>query len=147
MRLFFEDVHVGDEIPPLEKRPTTRQLVMYAGASDDYVPIHYDKDIAQAAGHRSVIVHGALKSAFLAQMLADWIGPAGRLVELEATYRGIDYPGDTLTCRGRVTGTRQVGARNLVDCEIRLENGAGETTTPGRATVALPSRRQATPGR
>jgi acyl dehydratase len=144
---FFEDVRVGDQLPALEKRPTTRQLVMYAGASDDYVPIHYDREIAQAAGHKSVIVHGALKSAFLAQMLTDWIGPAGRLVELEVSYRGIDYPGDTLTCRGRVTGMRQDGTRNLVECEIGLENGAGETTTPGRATVALPSRLQTTPRR
>ena len=139
-QLFFEDVRAGDEITPLEKRPTTRQLVMYAGASDDYVTIHYDKDAATAAGHRSVIVHGALKSAFLAQMLTDWAGPAGRLVELDVSYRGIDYPGDTLTCRGRVVATKREGPLNLVECEVRIENGAGEVTTPGRAVVALPSR-------
>jgi acyl dehydratase len=136
----FEDVEVGGEIPQLQKHPDTRQLVMYAGASDDYVQIHYDKDIAAAAGHRTVIVHGALKSAFIAQMLTDWIGAAGRLVALEVTYRGIDYPGDTLTCRGRVTAKRQEGDRNLVDCEVWLENGAGQVTTPGKATVAVPSR-------
>lgn len=137
--LLFEDVRAGDEIPRLQKQPTTRQLVMYAGASDDYVTIHYDKDAALAAGHRSVIVHGALKSAFIAQMLTDWIGPTGRIVELEVSYRGIDYPGDTLTCRGRVTATKQDGASNRVECEVWLESGAGQVTTPGKATVALPS--------
>lgn len=138
---YFEDVQVGDEVPPLQKRPDTRQLVMYAGASDDYVQIHYDKDLAAAAGHPSVIVHGALKSAFIAQMLTDWIGAAGRLVALEVSYRGIDYPGDTLTCRGRVTAKRQDGERNLVECEVWLENRAGQVTTPGKATVTIPSHR------
>lgn len=138
---YFEDVQVGDEVPPLQKRPDTRQLVMYAGASDDYVQIHYDKDLAAAAGHPSVIVHGALKSAFIAQMLTDWIGAAGRLVALEVSYRGIDYPGDTLTCRGRVTAKRRDGERNLVECEVWLENRAGQVTTPGKATVTIPSHR------
>lgn len=137
--LCYEDVAAGDEIPPLEKRPTTQQLVMYAGASDDYTPIHYDKDLAARAGHKKVIVHGALKSAFLAQLLTDWIGPHGRITELSVSYRGIDYAGDTLTCRGKVTGKRVEDGENLVECEIWLENGEGQVTTPGLATVALPN--------
>ncbi len=138
--LCYEDVAVGDELPPLEKHPTTQQLVMYAGASDDYTPIHYDKDVAASAGHENVIVHGALKSAFLAQLVTDWIGAEGRLTALSISYRAIDYPGDTLTCRGRVTEKRVDKGANLVDCEIWLENGEGEVTTPGTATVALPPR-------
>ena len=139
--LFVEDVSVGDELPALEKHPTTRQLVMYAGASDDYTPIHYDKELAAEAGHDSVIVHGALKSAFLAQLVTDWIGPSGKLRELSVSYRAIDFPRDTLTCKGRVTGMRVEGGEHLVECDIWLENGKGETTTPGRAVVSLPSRK------
>jgi hypothetical protein len=30
--------------------------------------------------------------------------------------------------------------QHFVDCEIWLENGEGEKTTPGSATVILPSR-------
>ncbi len=37
---FLEDISVGDEIPPLTKSGTTRQLVMYAGASGDFKEIH-----------------------------------------------------------------------------------------------------------
>lgn len=138
--LFVEDVSVGDELPALEKHPSTRQLVMYAGASDDYTPIHYDKDLAVEAGLDSVIVHGALKSAFLAQLVTDWIGPSGRLRELSVSYRAFDIPGDTLTCKGRVTGTRVDHGEHVVECDVWLENGKGDTTTPGRAVVSLPSR-------
>ena len=45
-QLFFEDIEVDGEIGLLVKEPTTRQLVMWAGASGDYNPIHYDKDFA-----------------------------------------------------------------------------------------------------
>ena len=52
----YEDVTVGEELPPLTVEPDTRQLVMYAGAAGDFVPIHYDKDVAQRAGHDRVII-------------------------------------------------------------------------------------------
>jgi hypothetical protein len=32
------------------------------------------------------------------------------------------------------------GTLHLVDCKISLENGKGEITTSGRATVILPSK-------
>ena len=136
--LWFEDVSEGDRLPPLTRTVDTRQLAMYAGASGDFVPIHYDKDVAAGAGHPKVIVHGALKSAFIAQMIGEWMGDTGRLVELAVQYRGIDYPGEPLTCRGRVTGTRLENGAGYVDLEVSLENGRGEVTTPGTAVVALP---------
>ena len=138
--LRYEDVTAGDEIPPLVKCPDTRQLVMYAGASDDYTPIHYDKDLAAEAGHRSVIVHGALKSAFLAQMLTDWIGEPGRIDELSVSYRAVDYAGDPLTCRGRVREKRIEDGRYLVSCDVWIENAGGAVTTPGSAVASLPSK-------
>ena len=139
-RLWYDDVSEGDTLPPLVKRPDTRQLVMYAGASGDFVPIHYDKDVAQAAGHDRVIIHGALKSAWLAEMVTKWIGHSGRLLKLSVQYRGIDYPGDTLTCRGRVTAKRVEDGVGVVELEITLENGDGQVTTPGTAVAELPVR-------
>ena len=68
-QLWFEDVAVGDELPELAKKPDTRQLAMYAGASQDFVAIHYDLNIATEAGHPTVIVHGAHKSAWLAELV------------------------------------------------------------------------------
>lgn len=138
--LRYEDLAVGDEIPSLVKCPDTRQLVMYAGAADDYTPIHYDKDLAAKAGHRSVIVHGALKSAFLAQMLTDWIGETGWITELAVSYRAVDYAGDRLTCRGRVREKSVEDGRYLVSCDVWIENAAGAVTTPGTAMVSLPSK-------
>ena len=75
--IYFEDVEVGTEIGPLEKNPTTQQLVKYAGASGDFYQIHYDKDFALANKLPGVILHGALKNAFLGQLLTDFAGNHG----------------------------------------------------------------------
>ena len=138
--LYWEDVEEGTEVSPLEKHPTTQQLVMYAGASGDFYQIHYDDDFAKNNGLPGVIIHGALKNAFLGQLMTDWIGERGTLRKLSCQYRGMDVPGDTLTGKGTVTRKYQEGGQNLVDCDIWLENGKGEKTTPGTATVQLPSR-------
>jgi hypothetical protein len=43
-------------------------------------------------------------------------------------------------CKGKVIKKYIEGGKHLVDCEIWLENAQGEKTTPGSATVMLPSR-------
>jgi acyl dehydratase len=137
---YFEDVEVGSEIGPLQKDPTTQQLVKYAGASGDFYQIHYDKDFALGNKLPGVILHGALKNAFLGQLATDFAGEQGWLRKLSVQYRGMDQPGTKVICRGKVTKKYSDAGHPAVDCEIWLENSKGEKTTPGSATVYLPSR-------
>jgi len=139
-QVYYEDVTEGMELPVLVKEPTTQQLVKYAGASGDYYQIHYDKDYAAGNGLDGVIIHGALKNAFLGHLMTQWMGPLGVLKRLSCQYRGMDVPGQTITGKGTVTRKYQEGGQNLVDCDIWLENPEGQKTTPGTATVVLPSR-------
>ncbi len=139
-QLQWQDVEEGMDIPTLVKNPTTRQLVQYAGASGDFYEIHYDKDFAIGNNLPGPILHGALKNAFLGQLMTDWIGEAGTLRRLACQYRGMDEPGKPLYCKGRVTRKYVEEGRHLVDCDIWVEDSDGKTTTPGSATVELPSR-------
>ena len=139
-QLFFEDVREGMELPVLEKNPTTQQLVRYAGASGDYYQIHYDQEFARANGLPNVILHGALKNAFLGHLMTDWIGERGTLKKLSAQYRGMDTPGTPIYAKGVVTKRYDEAGEHMVECDIWLENETGEKTTPGTAVVSLPSR-------
>ncbi len=139
-QVYWEDVSEGMDLPSLVKHPTTRQLVQYAGASGDYYEIHYDKDFAQGTGLDNVIIHGALKNAFLGQLVTQWMGPRGYLKRLGCQYRGMDTPGSPITAKGTVTRKYQEGGHHLVDCDIWLENSEAQKTTPGTATVSLPAR-------
>ena len=73
-QLYFEDVQEGTEVTPLAKNATTQQLVRWAGASGDFYQIHYDKDFALGNNLPGLIIHGALKSAWLGQLVGDWVG-------------------------------------------------------------------------
>ena len=139
-QLYFEDVEVGAEIPALVKHPTTRQLVKWAGASLDWVELHYDKDFAQKMGFPGVIIHGRLKTALLGQLLTDWIGEQGMVRKLTSSWRGTDFPGADLTCKGKVTSKYAKDKEHWVECEIWTENSKGDKTTLGEAIVILPSK-------
>ncbi len=139
-KLYYEDVVVGGEITTLAKQPTTRQLVMWAGASGDYNPIHYDKDFAQSRGLPGVVVHGQLAGCFLGQMVTDWIGEQGKLKKITLTYRGMNFPGETLSCKGTVTKKYVEDSQHFVVWSLWAENPKGEKTVTGTAIVTLPAR-------
>ena len=135
-QVYWEDIEVGSEIPPLVKEPDPQQLVKWAGASGDFYQIHYDKDFALGNNLPDIIVHGALKSAWLGQLLGDW--EKGEIKKYGCSYRGMDIPGDKLTCKGTVTNKYEAGGEHCVECDIWLENSKREKTTLGTAVVALP---------
>jgi len=138
--LYYEDVLVGDEITPLIKQPTTRQLVMWAGASGDYNEVHYDKDFAQSKGLPGVIVQGQLVCSFLGQLMTDWIREQGVLRKLTCSYRGMNFPGEALNCKGRVSKKYVEAEEHCVECSIWVENAKGEKTVSGMAVVILPAK-------
>ena len=132
-----DEVYAGAEIPPLVKHPSQVALFRYSAVTWNAHRIHYDRDYAGSEGYPNVLVQGHLHGAYLTQMLLDWIEPSGKLLRFQWSNRRPAYAGDTLTCRGRVTGVRHEGGVTLVDCEIWEENQHGEVCAPGTATVAL----------
>ena len=138
--LFYDDLEVGMQLPVLRKDPTTQQLVKYAGASGDYYQIHYDINFAKINGLPGVILHGALKNAFLGELITNCIGDKGTLKKLSCQYRGMDEPGTPIFCKGEVTKKHQSNNENLIECDIWMENADGVKTTPGTAIFSLPKR-------
>lgn len=139
--VYYDDLNVGDALPTLEKKPTTRQLVKYAGASGDYYEIHYDHYYAVNAGLKEgVIVHGLLTAGWMAQMLTDWLPSPTALKKFGVSYRAMARPGDTIRCQGTVIHKYDKDGEHLVDCEIYAENQRGEKCAVGNATVAIPKR-------
>jgi acyl dehydratase len=139
-QVYFEDIAEGSDITPLVKQPTTRQLVMWAGASGDYNPLHYDKDYAQSRGLSGVVVPGQLVCAFLGQLVTGWMGERGVLKKLSCSYKGMNYPGEAITCKGKVLKKLVEEGEYRVECNIWAENAQGEKTVTGSAVVILPAR-------
>ena len=128
-------------------------LVKWAGASGDFNPLHYDESFTRSTGSEETIrpiVHGALKRQWLLQLMTDWIGDDGELSKFSCRYRAVDYPrsmkttgepedGETWWCKGKITKKYVRDEQHCLDCEVWVENGKGEITTSGKATVILPA--------
>ncbi|UCE97320.1 MAG: acyl dehydratase [Dehalococcoidia bacterium] len=139
-QLYYEDVAEESRITRLVKQPTTTQLVMWAGASGDYNAIHYDKDYALKRGLPGVIVHGQLAGAFLGQMLTDWAGDKGNLKKLSLSYKGMNFPGEILICKGKIVKKYFEDNQYLITLKIWVENPRSEKTLTGMAVINLPSK-------
>jgi len=137
-QIFFEDIAEGDEIPELKKDPSTQQLVHWAAGSGDFYQIHYDTSFAQGTGLDDIIVHGALKHAWLGELLHNFAAPSGQVRRVACSYRGMDVPGQTYRLRGTVM--KKSDADRTVELAIWGENEDGSKTTPGTGVVVLPSR-------
>jgi acyl dehydratase len=139
--LSWDDVQEGQEIPPYTVKVGYMELNRFAGANDEYVPIHMDAEYAKnVAKLPDVIVMGNLKLAYLANALSDWIGDDGWIEKLAVDYRKMDVVNKSLSAKGKVTKKYQENGKSLVDLEVWIENEDGEVTTPGRATVSVPAR-------
>ena len=82
----------GDAAPDFSHTLTRTDLVMYAGASGDFNPMHHDEVAAQAAGLPSVFGHGMFTAGILGKALTDYVG-VGNLRELQGALHEADLAG------------------------------------------------------
>ena len=68
------------------------------------------------------------------------MGDAGVIKRVRTEMRRFNIMGDTTFCKGKVVRKYIKNNTGLIDIEIAAVNQRGEVTTPGIATVALPSR-------
>jgi acyl dehydratase len=136
----FEDVKEGDAIAPFVVEKLTRtDLVKYAGASGDFNPIHHDEEFARSAGNPTVFGHGMLTAGFVARCVTDFVG-IGNLRSYKVRFATRVWPGDTITCQGKVTRRYEQDGEGRIDGEVAAVNQKGETAVAGTFIAALPRR-------
>jgi acyl dehydratase len=116
---------------------TRTQLVMYAGASGDYNPLHTDEVFAtRVAGFPGVFAHGMLTMALTGKALTDWVGD-GRLRAFGVRFRGQVWPGDTLTTTVTVRALDEVDGEPVADLDVVTTNQGGDVVLSGTASARL----------
>jgi acyl dehydratase len=133
-RLKLDDVQVGDEAPVKTHTLTRTDLVMYAGASGDFNPMHTDEVTAKASGLPSVFGHGMFSMGLLGTALTDYVG-VGNLKSYKVRFTKQTWPDEELSTKIVVTATREVDGEKLVDLECSLANGDGEVKVAGEAVA------------
>jgi acyl dehydratase len=102
--------------------------------------VHWDAEWARRAGNPAIYDYGRMRETWLVHLCTDWMGDDAWLWKLDCQFRRFNYVGDTHWMRGRVTRRYESEAGPAVDLDVWGENQRGETTTPGHATILLPSR-------
>ena len=136
-QLYFEDVSEGDVGPSLSHLLTRTDLVMYAGASGDFNPMHTDEVKAKEAGLPSVFGHGMFSAGLLGTALTNFVG-VGTLRTYKVRFTKQTWPGEMLTTKVVVAQKRADSSEVVLTCE--LVNQDGEAKITGEAVATLPTR-------
>ncbi|MFO7280661.1 MAG: hypothetical protein C0P77_009680 [Thermoanaerobacterales bacterium] len=103
--------------------------------------VHWDPAFARRSGNPTTFDYGRMRETWLIHLCTDWMGDDAWLWKLDCEFRRFNYVGDTQWLRGTVVRKYLAeGGRPAVDLDLVAENQRGEVTTPGHATILLPSR-------
>ena len=134
MPLKASELKVGDTYTERLVEDLKRtQVVMYAGASGDYNPVHTDELFTtKVAGYPGVFAHGMLTMGMTGMMLTNYVGD-GRLTEFGVRFTNQVFPGDTLDSTATVTAINE----GLVDIEVSTINQQGVEVAKGSAQARI----------
>lgn len=138
MALTASELKVGDTRTAVLVDDLKRtQLVMYAGASGDYNPLHTDDLYTrEVAGYPGVFAHGMLTMGLTGKLLTDWVGD-GRLTKFGVRFVNQVWPGDTLTGTAEVAAVREEAGEHFVDLTLVTVNQRDVPVVTGTATARI----------
>jgi acyl dehydratase len=138
MALSASKLQVGDTRSEVLVEDLKRtQIVMYAGASGDYNPVHTDEVFTtKVAGYPSVFAHGMLTMGMTGRILTDWVGD-GRLTRYGVRFVKQVFPGDSLTATATVTAITSDDQGPLAEFDVITKNQDGDVVVQGSAAARL----------
>jgi acyl dehydratase len=136
--LRYDDVNVGDSLPPLPVPLTRTLIVATAIASRDYQDVHHDPTLAQQRGSKDIFMNILSTNGFVGRFITDWTGPDAILKKVAIRLGVPNYPGDTMLMTGAVVGKAVEDGQGIVEVSVRGANELGDHVT-GTVRVALPT--------
>ncbi len=133
----WRSLSVGQALPPLTVEITATHIAAGAIATRDFMPVHHDRDYAQAQGAPDIFMNILSTTAHCSRWLTDWAGPDALVRNLSIRLGVPLMPGATLTFTGAITGLTEDGDEGRVEIEFRAATDIGDHVT-GTAAVGLP---------
>jgi acyl dehydratase len=134
----YDEVEVGTELAEQTFPVERLNLVMYAGASGDFNPIHWNERFAKSVGLPDVIAHGMFTMAQGGRFVTDWVGDPGAVLDYGVRFSGMvvvpDDGGTSIVVSGVV---EQKLEDNKVVVGITARTAGQKVLTQAKATVRL----------
>jgi acyl dehydratase len=135
--LAVRDVEVGQQLPARTIHIERAGLVQYTGASLDRNRLHWDERFARSVGLPDVIAHGMFTMGTAINVVSDWVGDTGRVVEYGARFTKpvvVPYEGGAdVETTGVVTAVDAETKRATVELKVTC----GTDKVLGRAVAVV----------
>ena len=168
---YWEDVRVGEQLPPIVKGPLSSDDMLNfvdvvrgtlgfsyfldhwrrhpqdvywdpeTGMPDSWDASMVKDSVAQVFGFPFAHDSGIQRVCWLENLVTNWTSNLGFLEGLKVRLVRPNFIYDTTWCRGQVSGKSVRDGKHIVELDVWCENQRGETTARGSAAVALVSRR------
>ena len=134
MALSASNLKAGDTYTECLVEDLSRtQIVMYAGASGDYNPVHTDEKFTkEVAGYPSVFAHGMLTMGMTGRMLTNYVGD-GRLTKYGVRFTSQVWPGDSLNSTATVVDVTD----GIVNLNVETTNQDGSVVLSGLSLIHI----------
>jgi hypothetical protein len=140
-QLYWEDVNVGDSVPPTTLNLTVHRLVVFAGGNRDFAPIHHDTEVSHAQGAPDMYANNVFCQAMWERTVREWIGLDGRIRKVGPfRMRIFNTVGEAVRTDGQVKRKWQEDGVSFVEVEMVSTHSRGVSIGPGPVVVTLPTR-------
>jgi hypothetical protein len=140
-QLYFEDIEVGDQVPPVVFTMTIYRLVVEAGANRDFNQFHHNTPVSQLRGAPDMFANNVFVQGMWERTVREYIGMSGRFKQTGPFRMNIfNTVGETVVTRGSVARKWREGNENLVELQMYCQHSKGNSVGPGPVIVTLPAR-------
>lgn len=140
---YFEDFELGQEIVTASRTVTEADVVIFAGLTGDYNPLHTDEEKAKKGPFKTRIAHGYLGLTIgmgLKNQTGIFEGTTMAYMGLNSLrFTGALFFGDTIRVKMKVTDKKETKKedRGIVILDFFLINQKDETIAEGQENILM----------
>jgi 3-hydroxybutyryl-CoA dehydratase len=138
----IDELSVG-QVAELAKTVTESDIVLFAGVTGDFNPVHIDAEAAKKSVFGERIAHGMLSAGFISAVLGMRLpGPGSIYLSQTLRFTKPVRIGDTVTAHVEVVEV--IAAKRRVRLATTCRNQNDEVVVEGEAVVMMEKREQDT---
>ena len=131
----LDEIHVGDAAE-MAKTVTEADVVLFAGVTGDFNPVHVDAVAAERSMFGGRVAHGMLSAGFISAVLGMRLpGPGSVYLSQSLRFTKPVRIGDTVTARVEVLEV--IAAKRRLRLATTCRNQKGEVVVEGEAVVMV----------
>ncbi len=135
----FDAIQIGDSAT-LSKTITEADVILFAGVSGDFNPLHVNDQFAKQTMFGKRVVHGCISSALISAVIGMKLpGPGALYLDQKVAFKKPVFIGDTLTAKAVVKEKllKKEGKMKILILETNVYNQDDVVVTEGQASVMV----------